>query len=122
MDAFAFLVLLANTRDPAADIYEAARLDRAGAWQRFRYITLPMMRPAIVMVIILRMMTALSAFAAFRGDGRRARLCDRDPQSLCYRTSFTELNLGYGAALAVVLLTITLVISYVMFRLRRSTS
>ena len=36
-----------------------------------------------------------------------------------YRTSFTELNLGYGAALAVVLLSITLAISWLMFRLRR---
>ncbi|RZL86089.1 MAG: sugar ABC transporter permease, partial [Variovorax sp.] len=61
---FAFLVLLATLSTLPGDIYEAARLDRAGAWQRFRYITLPLIRPAIVMVVIMRMMTALSAFAA----------------------------------------------------------
>ncbi|RZI75539.1 MAG: sugar ABC transporter permease, partial [Variovorax sp.] len=61
---FAFLVLLATLSTLPGDIYEAARLDRAGAWQRFWYITLPLIRPAIVMVVIMRMMTALSAFAA----------------------------------------------------------
>jgi len=120
---FAFLVLLATLATLPPDIYEAARLDRAGAWQRFRYITLPMMRPAIVMVIILRMMTALSAFAAiFAATGGGPGSATEILNLYAYRTSFTELNLGYGAALAVVLLTITLVISYVMFRLRRSTS
>ena len=39
-----------------------------------------------------------------------------------YRTSFSELNLGYGAALAVVLLAITLAVSFVMFRVRRRAS
>src|SRR5207237_5443656 len=58
---FAFLVLLATLATLPPDIYEAARLDRAGAWQRFTNITLPLIRPAIVMVIILRTMTALSA-------------------------------------------------------------
>ena len=47
---FAFLVLLATLATLPPDVYEAARLDRAGAWQRFRYITLPLIRPAIVMV------------------------------------------------------------------------
>ena len=61
---FAFLVLLATLATLPPDVYEAARLDRAGAWQRFRHITLPLIRPAVVMVVILRMMTALSAFAA----------------------------------------------------------
>ena len=37
-----------------------------------------------------------------------------------YRTSFSELNLGYGAALAMVLLAITLAVSFVMFRVRRA--
>ena len=46
------------------DIYEAARIDRAGAWHRFRHITLPLIRPAIMIVVIMRVMMALSAFAA----------------------------------------------------------
>jgi len=59
-----FLVLLATLSTLPPDVYEAARLDRASAWQRFVHITLPLIRPAIMMVVIMRMMTALSAFAA----------------------------------------------------------
>lgn len=118
---FAFLVLLASLATLPPDIYEAARLDRAGAWQRFRHITLPLIRPAIVMVVILRMMTALSAFAAiFAATGGGPGSSTEILNLYAYRTSFSELNLGYGASLAVVLLSITLAISYFMFRLRRA--
>ena len=118
---FAFLVLLASLATLPPDIYEAARLDRASPWKRFVHITLPLLRPAIVMVIILRMMTALSAFAAIfaatvGGPGSATEILNL----YAYRTSFSELNLGYGASLAMVLLAITLAISFVMFRLRRA--
>jgi multiple sugar transport system permease protein len=118
---FAFLVLLASLATLPPDIYEAARLDRAGAWQRFRHITLPLLRPAIVVVIILRMMTALSAFAAiFAATGGGPGSATEILNLYAYRTSFSELNLGYGASLAVVLMAITLAISWLMFSLRRS--
>ena len=73
------------------------------------------------MVIILRMMTALSAFAAIfaatgGGPGSSAEILNL----YAYRTSFSELNIGYGASLAVVLMAITMGISYLMFRLRRA--
>jgi multiple sugar transport system permease protein len=117
---FAFLVLLATLSTLPPDVYEAARLDRAGAWQRFFHITLPLIRPAIVMVVILRMMTALSAFAAiFAATGGGPGSATEILNLYAYRTSFTELNLGYGASLAMVLLAITFVISWFMFRLRR---
>ena len=102
-------------------VYEAARLDRASAWQRFRYITLPLIRPAIVMVLILRMMTALSAFAAiFAATGGGPGSATEILNLYAYRTSFSELNLGYGSSLAMVLMSITIAISYLMFRLRRA--
>ena len=117
---FAFLVLLATLATLPPDVYEAARLDRAGAWQRFLHITLPLIRPAIVMVVILRMMTALSAFAAiFAATGGGPGSATEILNLYAYRTSFTELNLGYGASLAMVLLAITLAISWLMFRLRQ---
>ncbi len=118
---FAVLVLLATLATLPPDVFEAARLDRAGAWQRFRYIPLPLIRPAIVMVLILRMMTALSAFAAiFAATGGGPGSATEILNLYAYRTSFTEFNLGYGSALAVVLLGITLAVSYSMFRLRRA--
>ena len=42
--------------------FEAAMIDRANAWQTFRYLTLPMLRPAIFIVVVLRTMIALRAF------------------------------------------------------------
>lgn len=119
---FAFLVLLATLSTLPPDVYEAARLDRAGAWQRFVYITLPLVRPAIVMVVILRAVTALSAFAAiFAATGGGPGSSTEILNLYAYRTSFTILNLGYGASLAVVLMVITLAVSWIMFRVRRKT-
>ena len=118
---FAFLVLLASLAALPPDIYEAARLDRAGAWQRFRHITLPMLRPAIVIVVILRMVTALSAFAAiFAATGGGPGSATEILNLYAYRLSFTELSVGYGAAVATVLLFLTLTVSFGLFALRRA--
>jgi multiple sugar transport system permease protein len=117
---FAFLVILASLAALPPDIYEAARIDRANAFRRFVYITLPLIRPAIVIVVIMRMMIALSAFAAiFAATGGGPGTATEILNLYAYRTSFSEFNLGYGAALAVVLLVITLAVSFLMFRLRR---
>ena len=118
---FAFLVLLASLAALPPDIYEAARLDRAGPWQRFRHITLPMLRPAIVIVVILRMVTALSAFAAiFAATGGGPGSATEILNLYAYRLSFTELSVGYGAAVATVLLVLTLTVSFGLFALRRA--
>ena len=117
---FAFLVLLATLATLPPDLYEAARLDRANGWQRFVHITLPLIRPAVVMVVILRTMTALSAFAAiFAATGGGPGTATEILNLYAYRTAFTELNLGYGSALAVVLLVLTLAVSWLLFSRRK---
>lgn len=117
---FAFLVILASLSALPPDIYEAARIDRASAWQRFRHITLPLIRPAIIVVIILRVMTALSAFAAiFAATGGGPGTATEILNLYAYRMSFTELSIGYGSALAVVLLVLTLAVSGTLFALRK---
>jgi multiple sugar transport system permease protein len=118
---FAFMVLLASLASLPEDIYEAARLDRATAGQRFRRITLPLLRPAIVMVVIMRTMVALTAFAAiFTVTGGGPGTATEILNLYAYRKSFTELSIGYGSALAVALLIVTLLISGVLFALRRA--
>jgi multiple sugar transport system permease protein len=116
---FAFLVMLASLASVPPDLYEAARIDRANALRRFLYITLPLIRPAIVIVIILRTIIALSAFAAILaltggGPGTATEILNL----YAYRTAFIELNFGYGSALAVLLLLITLIVSAILFRIR----
>jgi len=74
-----------------------------------------------VMVIILRTMTALSAFAAiFAATGGGPGSATEILNLYAYRTSFTELNLGYGAALATALLALTLAVSWLLFRRRQA--
>lgn len=116
---FAFLVLLASLASLPPDVFEAARIDRAGPVQRFVHITLPLIRPAIVIVVIMRAMIALSAFAAiFAATGGGPGTATEILNLYAYRTSFVELNFGYGSALAVALLVITLVVSSVLFIMR----
>jgi multiple sugar transport system permease protein len=118
---FVFLYLLAALAALPADLYEAARIDRANAWRRFVHITLPLIRPAIVVVVILRMTVALSAFAAiYAATGGGPGTSTEIVNLYAYRVSFAELSLGYGAAAAVVLLVLTLAVSGLLFRLRRA--
>ena len=73
------------------------------------------------MVVTPRPRTALSAFAAIcaatgGGPGTSTEILNL----YAYRTSFTVLNIGYGSALAVVLLAITVVVSWMLFRRRKA--
>ncbi len=116
---FAFLVFLASLFALPQEPFEAAMIDKATAWQRFRYLTLPMLWPAIVVVIVLRTMIALRAFAAlFAATGGGPGTATEILNLYAYRVSFNSLSLGYGAALATVLLMITASISWIFFRLR----
>lgn len=116
---FAFLVFLASLASLPADVFEAAKVDRANAFRRFIHITLPLIRPALVIVIIMRSMIALSAFAAIFAATRGGPGTATEILNLyAYRTSFVELNFGYGSTLAVALLLITIVVSGVLFALR----
>ena len=118
---FVFLYMLAALAALPADLYEAARIDRASAWQRFVHITLPLLRPAIVVVIILRITVALSAFAAiYAATGGGPGTVTEIINLYAYRVSFAELQLGYGAAAAVVLLVLTMAVAGILFKVRRA--
>lgn len=116
---FAFLVFLASLASLPPDVYEAARIDRANALQRFWHVTLPLLRPAIVIVVIMRAMISLAAFAAiFAATGGGPGTATEILNLYAYKTSFVELNFGYGSALAMSLLVITMAVSGVLFALR----
>jgi trehalose/maltose transport system permease protein len=59
---FMALMLLAALQLIPGDLYEAARVDGANAWQRFRRITLPLIMPAMIVALIFRVMDALRVF------------------------------------------------------------
>jgi multiple sugar transport system permease protein len=118
---FAFLVFLASLYALPPEPFEAAMIDRAGGWQIFRHLTLPLLRPAIFVVVIFRTMIALRAFEGIYattggGPGTATEILNL----YAYRVSFNSLSLGYGAALGTVLLAATTATSLVFFRLRRA--
>lgn len=118
---FAFLVFLASLNALPPDPLEAALMDARSAWQRFWHVILPMIRPAVVIVIIFRTMIALRAFAAiFSATGGGPGTATEILNLYTYRESFNSLNLGYGAALGTALLVITVAISMIFFRMRQS--
>src|SRR5262249_33407715 len=59
---FVFLVLLAGLQAIPQEPYEAARIDGSSAWQTFRFITLPLLKPAILIALLLRTMDLLRVF------------------------------------------------------------
>jgi multiple sugar transport system permease protein len=59
---FVFLILLAGLQAIPQEPYEAARMDGSSAWQTFRFITLPLLKPAILIVLLLRTMDLLRVF------------------------------------------------------------
>ena len=120
---FAFLVFLASLNAMPQEPLEAALLDTRTSWQRFRFIILPMLRPAIVIVLIFRTMIALRAFAAiFSATGGGPGTATEILNLYAYRVSFNSLDLGYGAALGTMLLFITVGVSLIFFRMRRAST
>ena len=118
---FAFIVFLASLNAIPQEPLEAAFLDTRNSWQRFRFVILPMIRPAVYIVVIIRTMVALRAFAAiFSATGGGPGTATEILNLYAYRVSFNSLNLGYGAALGTLLLLITVGISMVFFRMRRA--
>jgi len=118
---FAFLVFLAALAALPQEPLEAAKIDGANAWQCFWSVTLPLLRSSIVIVIVIRTMIALRAFAAiFSATGGGPGTATEILNLYAYRTSFTALNIGYGAALATILLLITTGISFLFLRIRIS--
>ncbi|NEE03337.1 ABC transporter permease subunit [Phytoactinopolyspora halotolerans] len=118
---FAYLIFSASLATVPREILEAAEVDGANAWQRFWTIVVPLLRPAIVVVVIFRTVVALSAFDAVYaatggGPGTATELVD----IYIFRVSFQQLSLGYGSALAVAMLVITLAVTLVFLKMRRA--
>jgi multiple sugar transport system permease protein len=102
---FMFLILLAGLRSLPVSPFESAKVDGASAWQRFRYLTLPMMKPVIFVAVILRTVDALRIFDQIFIMTRGGPAQATDLFSLfVYRTGFKNSHISYAAALSWVLL------------------
>jgi multiple sugar transport system permease protein len=117
----AAIFFLAGLQLIPSELYEAARIDGGSSWKIFRFITLPLLRPIMLIVVIYETLTAILVFDliyVLTGGG------PGDSTSLiswfAYAEIFKNLNLGHGVALAVIIALITLVLILIYLRIIRS--
>ena len=101
---YALVLFLAGLQTIPRSLYEAAEIDGASKWQQFWEITLPMLRPAIVVALIFRTITAIQTFdipyAMTNGGPGNAT---ETLAMFIHKTTIDFLDLGYGSALAVLM-------------------
>ncbi|MBB5751678.1 carbohydrate ABC transporter permease [Prosthecomicrobium pneumaticum] len=118
---FTMVILMTGLQSIPAELSEAAKIDGAGAFSRFRLITLPMMRRTIALALILSVAGSMLAFDQFyiilAGGPRNQTIT---AVYWIFSQSFVSFKLGYGAALSMVLLVILVVLSLVQLRLLRN--
>jgi multiple sugar transport system permease protein len=101
---FMALLLLAGLALVSDELHEAAKVDGATAWQRFRRITLPLMKPAILVALLFRTLDAFRIFDSvyiISNNGVNRPL--ESVSVLGYNTLLNRLNLGLGSAVSVLI-------------------
>lgn len=117
---FTMIVLLAGMQQVPAFLYEAATLDGAGAWQRFRYVTLPALRPALLFTTLIATITGLQLFdLVFAMTSGGPVFHTESVVMYLYEKGFVEFQMGYASAIAWVLFVIILLVSAAQLRVSR---
>ncbi len=117
---FAMLILLAGLQGIPEEYYEAASIDGASGWQRMRFVTLPMLTPALFFVVVTSLIGAFQAFDQFYVLTEGGPAQATTPLTLyIFQNAFRFFKMGYGAALAAVLFVIILIITVIQWQLAR---
>jgi multiple sugar transport system permease protein len=119
--SFMIVLLLAGLSALPKEPYEAARMDGASVLQSFVHITLPLMRPVIVVTLLIRLIFAVKTFDLVYvmtrgGPGTATDLISY----FIYRSAFFGLDIGQASAISVLLLAIVLVLTAYLYRYMRS--
>lgn len=114
---FMFLIFLAALQSIPRDYYEAARMDGANPLHEFFFVTLPLLKGALFVAILFRLVDAINTFELIYvmtrgGPGRATQILSL----FGWRTAFQELDFGQAAALGVIMLVICLTGAMLMFR------
>ena len=114
---YAVVMYMAGLYSLPTDALEAAKVDGANAWQTFRYITLPLLKPMTLFVIITSIISYLQAYVQILimtegGPGTATYLASY----IIYDEAFVKYNFGYASALSFVLFVITAVFTWLSFR------
>ncbi len=118
---FAFLLLLAAVESLPRDVSEAAKIDGATTWQEFRYVTLPLLYPAIFMTFLFRAVMASKIFdevflLTSGGPGTSTEVVS----FTIFQRYFLQDNPGYGSALSVSIIFVVSVIIVIALNAGRS--
>lgn len=115
------VIFIAALQAIPQSVKDAALIDGASAWQTFRYITLPLLKPTILLASVLTMISAFQVFDLFQvmtagGPQDQTRALSLD----IYENAFRFQRMGWSAAVSLVLFAIVLVISLVQTRMLKS--
>ncbi len=110
------IILLAGLQGINIELYEAAKLDGADSWQRFLYITLPMLSPTIFFCLVTQMISSFKVFDVIMamtqgGPGRATNVL----AYYIYNKSFVDYRFGYASSAAFVLFFIILIMTLIQF-------
>ena len=119
--SFMIVLLLAGLSALPKEPYEAARMDGASTLQSFIHVTLPLMRPVIIVTLLIRLIFAVKTFDLVYvmtrgGPGTATDLISY----FIYRSAFFGLNIGQASAISVLLLVIVLALTAYLYRYMRS--
>jgi multiple sugar transport system permease protein len=118
---FVVVTYLARLQTIPPELYEAAKVDGAGAWRRFVHVTLPQTATVLFVIVLLRsiwMFTKFDTVWLMAGEGGVSRYVRTLPV-YAYARTFTYLQAGMGATLAVIMFVMLLVATIVYFRMFR---
>jgi multiple sugar transport system permease protein len=115
---FAFLMLLAALQNIPKDVYEAAAIDGASLWKQFLLITLPMIRPANGVLLLVMSLWIFNQFnVPFVLFGAAPPESAKLISPLIYQHSFSNWNFGLGGAMSVLLLILLFIASVIYVRM-----
>lgn len=121
--AFVFIILSAALKGLPQEPFEAAKVDGASGWQTFRFLTLPMLRPALLTVIIFRTIDTLKVFdIVFGTTGGGPNQATEVMQTLAYRTAFDFLQMSRSMTVMVIFAVVILVICMFYIRIGDQTT
>lgn len=119
--SFMALIILAGLQTIPRSLYEAADVDGAGRIRQFFEITLPLLKPAIVIALIFRTITALQTFdIPYMMTGGGPGTSTATLAMYIHQNTVSFLDLGYGSALAVVMFALSMAVTFVYLRAIRT--
>jgi multiple sugar transport system permease protein len=118
---FNTVIALAGLTTIPVDLYEAARIDGGGRWRVFRHITLPLLTPTLLFLLIVETIRSFQAFDFFYQMMQAIPVPTAKVITIyLYQQGFKSFNLGYAAAIGIVLCVIIFTLTLVQFRATRA--